>query len=106
ERFRVDRCLAEPAGPLEHRLQRTSAEAARAWRLHEIEHGRHQIDVLDEIGHPPSGAEIALLLDDQRDVNRFLVDEQAMLLLAVIAEPLAMIREQDDRRPVVELMRL
>ena len=39
-------------------------------------------------------------------MDRLVVDEQAVLLLAVIAEALAVIRQQDDRRSVVELVRL
>ena len=46
------------------------------------------------------------LLDDQRHVDRLVVEEQAVLLLAVIAEAFAVIRQQHDRRSVVELMRL
>ena len=38
-------------------------------------------------------------------MHRFVVHEQAVLLLAVVAEAFAVIREQDDRRSVVELMR-
>ncbi len=41
-------------------------------------------------------------LDEQRDVERLAVEEDAVLLLAVLAQPLAVIREQDHDRAVVE----
>ena len=105
ERLRVHRGFRQPAGPVEERLERTAAEIPRYRRLDELEDRRHQVDVLDQIGDAPSRARVALLLDDQRHVHRFLVHEQAVLLLAVVAEAFAVIREQDDRRSVVELMR-
>ncbi len=37
-------------------------------------------------------------------MNGFLVDEQAVLLLAVVAEPLAVIRQQHNRRAIVQLL--
>ena len=61
--------------------------------------------MLHHVGDAAARAAIALLLDDERHADRFVVDEQAVFLLAVIAEPFAMIRQQHDRRPIVELVR-
>ena len=74
-------------------------------RLREIQQRRHQIDVLHQVGDAASAARVALLLDDERDVDRFVVHEQPMLLFAVIAEAFAVIRQQHDGRSVVELVR-
>jgi len=60
--------------------------------------------MLDELGDAAAGAGIALLFDDERHVDRFLVHEQAVLLLSVIAEPLAVIGEENDGRSIVELV--
>ena len=62
--------------------------------------------MLDDGGDPPPRADTRLLLDDERHVDRFVVDEQPVLLLAVVAESFPMIGEQDDRRSIVELVRL
>jgi hypothetical protein len=104
--LRVDRGWLERARPLEHRLERAAAQIAGARRLHQVEDRRHQVDVLHQVRDPASRAGVALLLDDERHVDRLVVDEQAVLLLAMIAESFAVIRHQHDRRTVVELMRL
>ena len=62
--------------------------------------------MLDDVGDAPPRAGVAFLFDDQRHVNRFVVDEQSVLLLAVIPEPFTVIRQQHDRGTVVELTRL
>ena len=64
------------------------------------------VDVLDDVADTAAGAFAGGLFDDQRDVNRFVVEEQPVLLLAVIAKAFAVIRQQDDGRFVVELVRL
>ena len=45
---------------------------------------------------------VAGQLHDERHVHRLVVEKQPVLLLAVIAEPFAVIRQQHDRRPIVE----
>ena len=75
-------------------------------RLGQVEHRRHDVDVLDDRVHPAAGAFTSGRLDDQRDSDRFLVGEQAVPGFAVVAEPFAVIGRQDDRRLVVELVRL
>jgi hypothetical protein len=82
------------------------SERRDAGRLHEIQDRRHEIDVLNQIRDPPAGAGVAFLLDDQRDVDRFVVHEETVLLLAVVAQPFSVIGEQDDCGAIVELMRL
>ena len=62
--------------------------------------------MLDDVGDAPARAGVPFLFDDQRHVNRFVVDEQSVLLLAVIPEPFTVIRQQHDRGTVVELTRL
>ena len=47
--------------------------------------------MLHDVADPAAGALAARLLDDERHVDRLVVDEQAVLLLAVIAETLAVI---------------
>ena len=41
-------------------------------------------------------------LEDQRHLERLAVEEDAVLLLAVVAQPLAVVGEEDDDRPVVD----
>jgi hypothetical protein len=47
--------------------------------------------VLHEVRNTPPGFRVAFLLDDERDVNRLVVQEKAVLLLSVIAQALAVI---------------
>src|SRR5437773_10712786 len=53
-----------------------------------------------------SRAGVAFLLDDQRNVYGLFVHEETVLLLAVIAEAFPVVGQQDNGRPVVELVRL
>ena len=41
-------------------------------------------------------------LDEQRHVDGLVVEQDAVLLLAVLAQALAVVGEQDDQRPVVD----
>ena len=79
---------------------------ARRGRPDEVQDRRHQIDLLHDVGHARAGAGVALLFDDERHANRFVVDEQAVFLLAVIAETLAVIGQQHDGGAIVQLVRL
>ena len=105
-RLGVHRLLGKAAATVKQRLQRPAAQVAGRRRLHQIEDRRHDVDVLNDVGDAPACARVAFLLDNQRHVDRFVVDEEPVLLLAVVAEPFSVIRQQDDRRPVVQLMRL
>ena len=60
--------------------------------------------MLHDVGDPAARAGAAGLLDDERHADRLVVDEQTVLLFAVIAEAFAVIRQQDDRRAIVELL--
>ena len=56
--------------------------------------------MLDEVRDSAAGAFAAGLLDDQGHADRLVVHEQAVLALAVCAEALAVIADEDDRRLV------
>ena len=105
-RLGVHRLLGKAAATVKQRLQRPAAQVAGRRRLHQIEDRRHDIDVLHHGGDAAPRTDVRLLLHDERHVNRFVVDEEAVLLLAVIAEPFAVIRQHDHRRAVVQLVRL
>ena len=62
--------------------------------------------MLDDGVDAAAGAFAGGRLDDQRDSERFFVSEHAVPRFAVVAEPLAVVGRQDDRRLVVELVRL
>ena len=105
-RLGVHHLLGKAAATVKQRLQRSAAQISWRRRLDEIEDRRHEVDVLHEVAHAPPRARVAFLLDDERHVDSLVVHEQPVLLLAVVAEPFSVIRQQDDRRPVVQLMRL
>ncbi len=88
------------------RLERSAAEIARDWRLGQIEQRRDQIDLLDRVADAASRPRASGLLDQERHVDRFLVHEQPVFLLAVIPQPFTVIRQQHDGGAVVELVRL
>ena len=106
-RGRIDGLVRQPGAPVAigQRFQRPSTKISRNRRFRQIEHRGHDVRLLDEIGDPPSGVHAARLLDDQRHVDRFVIDEQPVLLFAVIAQPFAVIRHEHDRRLIVELVR-
>jgi len=56
--------------------------------------------VFRRCGDAASRADVAFLLDHQRHVDRFVVHEQPVLLLAVIAEALAVIARDDDESAI------
>ena len=60
--------------------------------------------MLDDVPHAPARTRVAFLLDDQRHVDGLVVDEQAVLLLAMISEALAVIGQQHDGGPIVQLV--
>ena len=86
----------EPAGLVENRPERTSAQTRRHRCADDIEQRREQIDVLDRQRHPSSGARLARLLDDERHVQRAVVE-------CVAGARIAVIRGEDDRGVVVAL---
>ena len=50
----------------------------------------------------PAAAPRLRQLDEERHADRLVVEEEAVFLLAVIAQPLAVVGEQHDQRAVVE----
>ncbi len=106
QRFRIHGLLRELPRALDERPQGPSAEVSGKRRLHKIQNRGHDVDVLHDVADPASRAGVAGRLDDQRNVNRFVVEKQAVLLLPVIPEAFAVIGEQDDGGAVVQLVRL
>ena len=106
QRLRVRLQRRGPARALEQRLERPAAQPPGDRRLDEVENRRHEVDVLHHVGDAASGARVAFLLDDQGDVHGLFVHEQPVLFFAVVAEAFAVIRQQHDRRTVVQLVRL
>ena len=60
----------------------------------------------NEIGDASARTLRACLLDDERNAERFLVHEQAVPLLPVVAQTLTVIGDENNGRTVVELVRL
>src|SRR5438477_2172781 len=56
--------------------------------------------------HPTGGALSGRWFDDERYAQRFVVHQQAVCALAVIAEAFSVGRDEDDGGLVVELVRL
>ena len=89
-----------PAG--ERRHERPAAQPGRPGGARQLEDRRHQIDVLDGPGHAMSRVTRARELHDERHADGLAVEKQPVLPLAVIAEALAVIRQQHDEGLVVE----
>ena len=67
---------------------------------------REDVDQLDRgPTRPAERAPSFGQLHEERDLEDLAVEEDAVLVLAVLAEPLAVVREEDDERPVVEPLR-
>ena len=73
QRLRVHGSFRRPARAVEERLERSTAQTPWVGGLHQVEHRRHEIDVLYDIGNPPPRTRIPLLFDDQRNVDCFLI---------------------------------
>ena len=105
ERFSVERRI-ESGAVTEEGRQRPTAQPARAWGFGQGEDGRHDVDVLHPRRHTPLCALTTGLLHDERDTQHLFVQQQAVFLLAVVAETFAVIGHQQDRRPVIQLVGL
>src|SRR5258708_30260637 len=79
---------------------------ARDWSSYQIEDRGRQVDVLHDVGHAAPGSIIALLFDDERDMEVIVVDEETVFFLAMFAKSLAMIGQEHHRRTIVKLMTL
>ena len=66
------------------------------------ENRRHHIDELHGRVVDTSRARVRRL-DDQRNLQRLAIQKDAVLLLAVIEQPFAVIGDKDDERAIVEL---
>ena len=60
----------------------------------------HQVDVLHRIAHASPGRLRVWQPHDPRHADYFVIEEQPVLFLDVVAQALAVIREHDDRRRV------
>src|SRR6185295_7634239 len=72
----------------------------------EREEGRHDVDQADRRSDPAAGEPAVRELEDQRHLERLAIEQDAVLLLAVIAEPLAVIGKEHDDGPIVETQAL
>src|SRR5262249_50781905 len=102
--LRVDWLVPKPTGSIQQWLEGAAAQASRYRGFRELENRRDHVDELHDVGEPLAAAGAAGLLHDEWHVNRFIVDEQAVFLLAVIAEAFTVIREENNRRAIVELV--
>ena len=75
-----------------------------AARSCEVEHRRRDIGELHDILDTASGFLARRRLDDEGDAKGLVVDEQTVSVLAVVTQSFAMVRYQDDRALIVELM--
>ncbi len=75
-------------------------------RLCQVEHRRNDVGELNDVGDAPSRAKPGRLFHDERHADVFVVQKQPVLLLPVVAESFPVIRHEDDRGLVVELMLL
>src|SRR4029077_4976880 len=105
-RLRVHRRFGKRAGPVGERLQGAAVKIAWRWRLCQVEHRRNDVGELHDVGDAPSRAKSGRLFQDEWDVDVLVVQEQPVLLLPVVAESLSVIRHEDDRGLIVELMLL
>ncbi len=105
-RLGVDPLLGHLARPFQQWPQRAAAQVLGAGRADEIEDGRHDVDVLHRLGDARARLRLVGHLDDERHVHGVVVEEDAVLFLAVVAEPFTVIRHEEDRRLPVQLLAL
>ena len=77
-------------------LQARALDLFRRRHAEEVKRGRHHVDDPDLIGDLPYRH--VRSRDDEGNANRGIVDEEAVLLLAVLAEHLAVIANHDHQR--------
>jgi hypothetical protein len=77
-------------------------QLAGAWNLQPCEDRRGDVDQADVAAYPLAGARAAGEFGHERHLDRLAVEQQAVLVLAVVAQPLAVVGEQDDQSPVVD----
>ncbi len=68
----------------------------------QVEDRRDDVDQCDIAPHALAGTRGAGELHDQRHLDLLAVEQQAVLVLAVVAQTLAVVGEQDDERALVE----
>jgi len=77
----------------------TLGEAGQA---EDVADRREDVRELDRSADGRSGKGLPRQLDDERHLDRLAIEEDAVLLLPVVAEPFAVVGEEDDERPVVD----
>ena len=84
------------------RQQARPLHLIRSLQFHELQDRWREIDQPNLLLDDLAGRDLPRRPHDQRDVQRAVVEEHGMRVLAVLTPPLAMIRRQDDQRPVTE----
>ncbi len=106
ERLAVDAALVCLSGRAsrEGRRERVPGQPRRDRGACDLGDGRKHVRQRDRSGHGLAGPPRLRELDHQRNVDRFPVEQDAVLVLAVVVQALAVIREEDDERAVVDLL--
>ena len=98
-RFAVDRLAAPAPRSIEKGL---SLQGLRWPQLQERSDRRHDVDQADGPLHARAGLARARQLEEERHVEGLAVEEYAVLLLAMVAEPLAVVGDEEDDRAVID----
>ena len=107
---RVERLAVDPprlggrsgAGRAERADERAARETHRGRNAEDLRHGRKDVHEPDRSANGLAPARRFRKLHDQGDVDRLPVDQHSMLVLAVVIQPFAMVREEDDQSAVVD----
>ena len=82
--------------------ERTAAQPVAGVELQDLGNGGNDIDQPDRVSGGRARPLVAGELDYERDLKRLAVEEDSMLLLAMVQKPLAVVRNEDDQRSIVE----
>src|SRR5262249_55944947 len=86
--------------------ERLTAKVSGNRRLDQFKNCRDEIDLLDDGGDAAPRSDTCRLLHDKRDVDDFVIQEETVLMLAVITKAFTIVRHQNDCRAVVQLVSL
>jgi hypothetical protein len=100
-----DRALLAHAAAQERREARARDPLRRRPAV-ELEHGREQVRLLDQVIDHDAPREHPGQRDEQRDALRPVVDQRGVGRLALLAQGLAVVGDHDDQGPRVEAPRL
>ena len=89
-----------------NREQRLARRRERELLAEESGHRGKDVDETGGSGDALAGPRAARELDEERNPELLAVEKDPVLVLAVVAEPFAVIGEEDDDRPVVDPFRL